>query len=237
MPRQVRNMGSTGWSHIIIRGINRENLFYDDADYDRFQSTMKRFQAECGAEIAIECMMSNHVHILLHVPDGAFAQFMKKVTVSYASYYNRKYERVGHVFQDRFRSEAVNDEQYLLTVARYIYQNPQKAGICGAAEYPYTFLASDGILSGYFDTEESLREYLNAENNDRCLEYDSNGSLEDAAVLKMISSMIDNENPQQLQSAEKCVRDEILRELKRSGISIRQISRLTSINRNIIQRA
>ena len=162
---------------------------------------------------------------------------MKKITVSYAIYYNKKYERVGHVFQDRFRSEPVNDEKYLLTVARYIYQNPQRAGICSAAEYPYTLLSQDGILSGYFDTESSLREFLNAENNDRCLEYDSNGSYPDADVLKMLSSMIGSDNPQLLQSVDKALRDDILCDLKSSGISIRQISRLTGINRNIIQRA
>ena len=237
MPRKIRDTGSTGWSHIIIRGINRENLFYDDADYVRFQSTVKRFQEECGAEIPVICLMSNHVHFLLHVPNGSFAQFMKKITVSYAIYYNKKYERVGHVFQDRFRSEPVNDEKYLLTVARYIYQNPQRAGICSAAEYPYTLLSQDGILSGYFDTESSLREFLNAENNDRCLEYDSNGSYPDADVLKMLSSMIGSDNPQLLQSVDKALRDDILCDLKSSGISIRQISRLTGINRNIIQRA
>lgn len=237
MPSQIRNTGSIGWSHIIIRGINRENLFYDDADYDRFQRTLNRFREEFCAEIPALCLMSNHVHILLHVPNEDFSQFMKKVTVSYAIYYNKKYERVGHVFQDRFRSEPVNDEKYLLTVARYIYQNPQKAGICSATEYPYTFLALDGILSGYFDEEAILQKFLNAGNNDRCLEYDFNGSYSDADVLQILSSMTGSENPQQLQSAEKSVRNEILRELKRSGISIRQISRLTGINRNIVQRA
>ncbi|MCQ2211389.1 MAG: transposase [Paludibacteraceae bacterium] len=237
MPRKIRDTGSTGWSHIIIRGINRENLFYDDDDYAYFQRKVKRFQKECGAELPIMCLMSNHVHFLLHVPDGIFAPFMKKITVSYAFYYNKKYERVGHVFQDRFRSEPVNDERYLLTVARYIYQNPQKAGVCNAADYPYTLLSPDGILSGYFDADSGLRDFLSSDSSDYCLEYDSNGSNSDAAVLQMLSSMIAIDNPQKLQSVDKAVRDDILCKLKRNGISIRQISRVTGINRNIIQRA
>jgi len=237
MSRQVRNLGKTGWAHIILRGINRENLFYDEDDYSRFLSTVSRFQKECGFELAALCMMSNHVHFLMCDTNGAFADIMKKITVSYAHYYNTKYERVGHVFQDRFRSEAVNDERYFLTVVRYIYQNPQKAGICAAAQYQYTVLNINGTLSGYFPDEQECLAFLNDNNDDRCLEYDSTGQLTDSDIIKLITELSGADNPQMLQGMEKSVRDSLLKELKHKGCTVRRLSRLTGINRNIIQRA
>lgn len=237
MPRQIRDLGETGWAHIILRGINRENLFYDDTDYARFMSTTERFQKETNAEIPVICLMSNHVHMLLKDENSCFALIMKKIAVSYAAYYNKKYERVGHVFQDRFRSEAVTDDRHFLSVMRYIYQNPQKSGICSAETYPYTYIRPNGIISEYFPTSEDLHAFLNAENDDFCLEYDSTGAPGDAEVLAAIAKIFGNSNPQLLQSADKDFRDRVLSELKAQGISVRQLSRLTGINRNIVQRA
>ena len=237
MPRQIRDLGETGWAHIILRGINRENLVYDGTDYARFLSTVERFRKESDAEIAAMCLMSNHVHLLLKEEHGCFAMIMKKIAVSYAAYYNKKYDRVGHVFQDRFRSEAIHDERQFLSVLRYIYQNPQKSGISSADDYPYTYVQPDGIVSEYFSTAAELREFLNAENKDRCLEYDSTGALGDDEVIAMITALSGSSNPQFLQGADKGVRSKILSELKTQGCSVRQLSRLTGINRNIVQRA
>lgn len=236
MPRQVRDLGNTGWAHIILRGINRENLFYDEEDYERFSSTVARFQRETAVEIAASCLMSNHVHLLMYAENGNHAQIIKKISVSYASYYNQKYDRVGHVFQDRFRSEPVNDDRYLLTVARYIYLNPQKAGISPAAEYAYTQIHLNGILSGYFDSPEDLTAYLEEDNKDRCLEYDSTGGYSDAEALELLTEISGIGNPQDIQTLSKEERDGLLRRMKESGLTVRQISRLTGINRNIIQR-
>ena len=226
MPRQIRNLGSTGWEHIILRGINRENLFYDKEDFERFLTTVSRYQREYPFEIAASCLMSNHVHLLMHAENGAHSQIIKRITVSYASYYNRKSDR----------SEPVNDEHYLLTVARYIYMNPQKAGICAAAEYPYSNVHADGILAGYFSTPEELAGFLNTENGDRCLEYDSNSGYSDAEALELLVSITGSTNPQNLQGYDKVTRDAILLQLKTAGLTVRQISRLTGINRNTIQR-
>lgn len=237
MPRHSRNLGTTGWAHIILRGINRENLFYDAEDYSRFFSTLTRFQKNHPFDIAASCLMSNHVHLLMYEENGAHAQIIKRITVSYASYYNSKYDRVGHVFQDRFRSEPVNDERYLLTVARYIYLNPQKAGLCSAADYPYTGIQPDGILSAFFDSPEKLYGFLNTENSDRCLEYDSASTYSDADALVLLEAVSGSKNPQSTQSLDKASRDGMLRQLKTAGLTVRQISRLTGINRNIIQRA
>ena len=238
MPRRMRDVGSTGWVHIILRGINREDLFYDEEDYERFVSTLARFKRELAFEIPVFCLMSNHVHLLMFDENGAYAQAIKKIAVSYAAYYNKKYDRVGHVFQDRFRSEPVKDERYLLSVARYIYRNPEKAGICPAREYPYTFVQkNDGILTGYFSSEEELTAFLETDDTERHLEYDTGGSLSDAEAAELLRTITGSDDPQYVQRLDRAGRDTLLLQLKKLGLTVRQISRLTGVNRNVVQRA
>ncbi len=236
MPRQLRDLGETGWAHIVIRGINRENLFYDREDYERFSSTLFRFLQETEAEVAAFCLMSNHVHLLLYEKNNAHSQILKKVLVSYAAYYNQKYERVGHVFQDRFRSEPIDDGRHLLNVIRYIYQNPQKAGICNAAEYPYTQIDTKSIPSEYLSSPEEWQEFLDISNDDSFLDYDSRKRYDDSEAMRIIESITGDSNPQRIQGVERTQRDLILRQLKDQGLSVRQIARLTGLNRNMVQR-
>ncbi len=237
MPRYARINGITGWNHIIIRGINRENLFYDEEDYKCFVTTMNRVRKKHEFETEAYCLMNNHVHILMRTVDGTSSEIIKKILIIYASYYNKKYDRVGHVFQDRYRSEPVDDETYLMTVARYIYLNPQNAGICPAKEYPYTYIRADGILSTYFESLKDLMNFFESENDDKCMEYNISSGYSDEEALKMIQKITGTENPQQLQGYERKCRDGVLEQLKENGLRIRQISRLTGINRNIVQRA
>lgn len=237
MPRQGRNIRNECWAHIIVRGINRENLFYDREDYNRFISTLKRLKDENELQIAAYCLMSNHVHILMCTGNETYSKIMKKLLIRYAMYYNLKYDRVGHVFQDRYRSEPVEDERHLLVVAGYIYRNPQKAGISVARHYPFTYIQTDGILAEYFASTRELMEFLETENDDKCMEYDLSGGYSDDEARGILCDIIKNDNPQSIQSFNKIERNKILNMLKERGISIRQISRLTGINRNIIQRA
>ena len=93
--------------------------------------------------------MENHVHLLIRDPDGSCPVFMKKMGVGYVRYYNGKYERIGHLFQDRYKSEIITDDAYLLSAFRYILNNPEKAGICRAESYPWSscweYNAENGI--------------------------------------------------------------------------------------------
>ena len=95
--------------------------------------------------------MSNHVHLLLRERTESISISLKHLTVSYAAYYNKCYQRVGHLFQDRFKSEPVNDIVYFVTLLRYVHHNPVKARICDKAEeYTWSswqeYLNDDGLL-------------------------------------------------------------------------------------------
>ena len=121
---------------MMLRGINRQSIFEDDEDYIRFisllRSLVQRFDdngrplpTQCT--IYAYCLMNNHIHLLVKEQTDSISTTIKRVAVSYAYYFNRKYSRNGHLFQDRFKSEPVNDMTYFVTLMKYIHQNPVKA--------------------------------------------------------------------------------------------------------------
>ena len=129
MPRTARKISSSNIYHVILRGINRQTIFEDDGDRHYFMTVLKYYKGISGYKLHAFCLMGNHVHLLIEPAGEPLGQVFKRVGVRYVSWYNRKYERTGHLFQDRFRSENVESEQYYRTVLRYILQNPMKAGL------------------------------------------------------------------------------------------------------------
>ena len=99
------------------------------------------FCGETEVKICAYCLMENHVHLLVCDPKGHTPLMMKKLGVSYSQYFNRKYDRSGHLLQDLYKSEAIENNTYLLLVFRYIFNNPRMAGICEARNYPWSSYA------------------------------------------------------------------------------------------------
>jgi len=117
-----------------MRGINRQNIFEDDEDYIKFLQTFEQYKEQCGYEIYAYCLMGNHIHLLLKIGHETLGQIMRRICRNYVYWYNNKYQRVVSLFQDRFKSEPVEDDTYLLTVQRYIHQNSLKANIVKVIE-------------------------------------------------------------------------------------------------------
>ena len=152
MPRQARQLSESGYLHLIVRGIGKQILFEDREDRLFFLSRLKRFCAETNVSVLAYCLMENHVHLLVHDQEHSTPLLMKKLGVSYSGYFNQKYERSGHLFQDRYRSEAIEDERYLLSVFRYILNNPQKAGLGSPLNYEWSSVAQYGTTDALTDT-------------------------------------------------------------------------------------
>lgn len=129
MPRTARIKSESGIYHIIMRGINRQILFEDEEDCTKFIQVLQRYKEICEYKLYAYCLMGNHLHLLMMEGKEPLETVMRKICGSYVFWYNKKYSRIGYLFQDRFKSEPVEDEAYLLTVFRYIFQNPLKAGI------------------------------------------------------------------------------------------------------------
>ena len=131
MPRTARKIGNSGFYHIVARGIGKQIIFEEENDYLLFLGLLKKYLKEEDAVLHAYCLMDNHFHLLLKI-DSGMDRLMKKISTAYVFYFNNKYERVGHLFQDRYRSIPVEDDSSLLSVVRYIHNNPAKAGICPA---------------------------------------------------------------------------------------------------------
>jgi putative transposase len=127
MPRSGRRLSASKTYHVMIRGNERKAIFLDDEDRAYFVSMLAMKNLERQFAVYAYCLMDNHVHLIINEGAESISGIMKRLQVSYVHYFNQKYGRSGHLFQDRFKSEAVEDDQYLLTAVRYIHHNPVKA--------------------------------------------------------------------------------------------------------------
>ena len=153
MPRRERKQSGTGIYHVMLRGINRQDIFEEAEDYWSFIRILSAVQERMGDDLATKtctchiyayCLMPNHVHLLLCEKNWKIGEVMKSIASSYVFYYNKKYGRTGHLFQDRFKSEPCNDSAYFMTLFRYIHQNPVKAGLVKSAkDYEYSSWGND----------------------------------------------------------------------------------------------
>lgn len=244
MAREPRKTSSTGYFHVIVRGVGKQILFENDKDYGYYLGLLEKYSDETKVVVCAYCLMENHVHLLVHDTNNELAEFMKKMGVCYAAYYNGKYERTGHLFQDRFLSEAVETREYMLTVFRYILNNPAAAGLCPASEYLWSSYRLYGASESFVNTTllenwigdwERYEAFIDEKNYDQCLEYMSEKKGDEWAKGKL-RSVLGLESGVMIKTYEKCCRDEALRKLKEAGLSSRQIERLTGIGRSIIQR-
>ncbi len=245
MARKLRCKSAAGYYHLIMRGNNKQILFEATDDYRFFLSRMGKYCRESDIRISAYCLMENHVHLLVKDPQDSVPAMMQKLSLSYSFYYNQKYGRTGHLFQGRYLSEPVENDFYLLTVFRYILNNPRKAGICPAADYrwssyrgyfrPSAALDLDFIREQY-PTAEAYREYISQDNEDECLEY-TQSLHDDAWAREILLNCLKVSSGTELQAWEKEKRNNALLFLKKKGLSLRQIERLTGISRGIVQRA
>jgi putative transposase len=128
----------------MMRGNNRQDIFIDDEDKSRVLNILEDKKKAGEYYLYAYCVMDNHIHMVIMECKDPVARIIKRITASYSHYFNKKYKRIGHVFQERYKSETIEDEGYLLSAIRYVHQNPVKAGI--------------GAIEGY--EWSSFRDYL-----------------------------------------------------------------------------
>lgn len=138
MPRTSRRVAESGYYHVMLRGNGKQVIFEDDRDRRAFLDCLARVLEESGLALIAWCLMSNHVHLLLSDAAGRLSGAMHALATRYAGYFNARTGRVGSVFAGRFKSMPVESDAQLVAAVRYIHQNPEKAGICPAAEYPWS---------------------------------------------------------------------------------------------------
>lgn len=140
MPRSARLIPEEGIFHVITRGNNRMEVFHEDEDYGKYLEILSSIQSLHPFQLYHYCLMTNHVHLLLETQlNSPLSQIMKKLNLTYALYYKKKYRHVGHFWQDRFKSLLIEKDIYLLACGAYIELNPVKAGIVkDPINYPHS---------------------------------------------------------------------------------------------------
>ena len=121
MPRKI---SQSGIYHVMLRGINQQQIFESSEDYEKFIQMIEICKTISKFKIFAYCLMGNHIHLLIKQESEPLEQIFKRMGGRFVYWYNTKYQRSGHLFQDRFKSEPVEDDRYFLTVLRYIHQNP-----------------------------------------------------------------------------------------------------------------
>ena len=171
MARQARTESATSFYHVMMRGNNREYIFSREDQKKRFMDSLRTEAATEAIQIVAWCLMDNHVHLVLKGELSELTQAIKRINTKYAMGFNGHENRIGHVFQDRFKSEVIEDDNHLLAAIRYVHNNPVKARMTElAGAYPWSsyseYLQPSALISrelremvlGYFGGDSAKFE-------------------------------------------------------------------------------
>lgn len=247
MANRSRKQSQADIYHVTVRGVSRALIFEDDADRNFFLAQLSKMLESTGGELLAWCLMSNHAHLLFRMEIGKLSEGMKRFESSYATYFNKRHSRIGHLFQDRFGSEPINDDAYLLAVVRYIHANPEKAGLATASNYAWSSyreylgepdLCSTELVLGLLGGLEQFREFHASTESSLISLQDGKRlhNMEDTEIRAAVSDAIGEKTLRDLASMERSERDPIIADLLCAGLSVRQIERITGIGRGVIQR-
>ena len=129
MARPLRIEFPDAFYHITARGNERKDIYRDDRDRERFLGYLETSVSRYKAVVHVYCLMSNHYHLLLSTPAGNLSQIMRHINGGYTTYFNKRHNRAGHLFQGRYKAILVEADPYAGELSRYIHLNPVRAGI------------------------------------------------------------------------------------------------------------
>jgi putative transposase len=145
MPRPLRPIDDRLVYHVINRGNNRQSVFHDEGDYLAFLKAVADLKERRPFELYGYCLMSNHIHLLLRPGKNSISRIVQSLLVSHTQRYHRFHDSSGHVWQGRFKSPVIQDDEHLLTVLRYIEANPWRAKLVEqAGDYRWSSFACHG---------------------------------------------------------------------------------------------
>ena len=234
MARKLRNYIESSFFHIMVQGLNKEYIFNVDIDKKEYLKIMKNVEMQYDVEIISYCIMDNHVHLLVRIKKtDDLSKFMHKINTLYALYYNKKYNRVGYVYRDRYKSQVIYSEKQLYICINYIHNNPIKAGIC---TYPYQYKYSS-FRNFSFSNLEFISDVQNKQKDENMFFLEDEEQTE-KEVQELIRNYLINNN---IKLEELHDNKENLKELigvlrNRYNVSLRKIAIYLKIPRESIRR-
>lgn len=209
MPRKRRIHYRSAFYHVMLRGNNRKKVFLSKDDYQQFISLLKEAANAYCFVIHLYCLMTNHIHFVIEVGDVPLSRIMQSVVSRYAKLHNKKYKKIGHLFQGRYKSKIISDDHYLLELCYYIHMNPIKAKMCQSlneykwsSHHGYIALVDERwfktsyvrmIISNNFGKEITysgfIENYRSINSNPVFCKFDNEGTL---GIFNAIDSRIKN---------------------------------------------
>lgn len=258
MARKARIRSSLNLYHVIIRGINKQDIFIDNQDKNKLIKELSIAKEKFNFKLYAYVIMPNHLHMVIKENDTSISKIMHRIQLCYSEYLNIKYQRVGHVFQGRFTSKNIENEEYLKCVIRYVHLNPDKAKIEKYDLYYWSsykqyiekrqnndLVDTEEILRLFGSNKESLKEKFIEYHKEKSkydyksedVEFEMMNKLDDSTLIRIITEEMNIPNIYEVQKLNNTYRDKILIELLSiRGTTAKQISRITGISINIIQK-
>lgn len=255
MPRVVRKVSPIGIYHIMVRGVNRQIIFRRPRDKFKFLQTLSHYKEQCGFNIFSYCLMDNHVHLLIKENREPISKCMHRINTSYAIWFNQTYDRYGSLFQGRYRSEAVYTPSQILSVSRYIHQNPMNAGLSNSIydskwtslhDFIHENKESDLVDIDYIlqifsddrkDAIKKFKKYMEIPHKSNWMDDEVKIKKSDEEVIQFLKRA-GIHNVSDWQKLNRIQRNNLLKKLKETeGISVEQLSRITGLTKSMIYRA
>ena len=249
MSTKYRKQSDADLYHVTIRGVAKQIIFEDDEDRRFFGKRMRLLLAECDVKLYAWCFMSNHVHLLLKSGIGNVTAFMRKLQTSYAMYFNKRHDRTGHLFQHRFDSVPIETDEQLLTTVRYIHRNPEDIPGQEFDAYEWSsyreylnhpFISETAFVMTVFGSRDAFILFHHSWAPDSREARDIHPTckaVSDKEAIELAKDLLGVGSISAIASFDKQERNRCLTTLKRNGLPIAQIARITGIGRNIVQRA
>lgn len=255
MPRKPRIISSTGIYHVTLRSVNQHIIFEEDADFYKCLNFLSDCKKTYDIDIYAYCLMDNHVHLLLYSPKiESLSSFFQSFGTRFVRWYNAKYSRSGHLFQERFFSVAVESKSQYLSTLIYIHNNPIKAAICrypseyrwssfnafyGAknslinTSFTYNIAGSKEFLQKYFATYDSATTPTSLSSNSI---YRSRHFISDEKALSIFKYITNLSATSEVANLTKVQRNKYISNLYQEGLTHKQISRLMDVSISTVKR-
>lgn len=239
MARICKENINTSFFHIMVQGHNKEYIFNAKEEINQYMKIMKDTKEKIDMTILAYCIMSNHAHILFHEENiNQLIKYMHRVNLMYAKYYNKKHNKVGYVFRDRYKMQPIYSEKHLISCVRYIHNNPVKAHICEKPqEYQYSSCYNNIF---YTDTEleRNIKKNLYVQDeDDRFTLMEDNENKEEICKEIIEEIMIKNNITKEEFCQNKALLSLAIKKLKyENSISYRMMETVLGVNRKKLKR-
>ena len=253
MPRCKREKSESGIYHIMIRGINKQQIFHDSKDCEKFLYILSDCKEKSHFKLFAYCLMGNHIHILLQETDEPIGQIFRRIGARYVYWYNYKYQRTGHLFQDRFKSEPVETDEYFLSALAYIHNNPVNANVCRhPSEYRWSSfnayydaknpLTNTSFACNVAGSKDSLHKFFANENISSSsylfddIDEKKKNFVSDKKAIEIFKDVTNLSSTSDVNKLNKLERNVYIRLLRDKGLTVKQVSRIMDISQATVKR-